>query len=136
MRAAVALAPDDPLILTHAAGRMFELGEFEDSQEYVSRAGSLVDLSDFVLGSDLVHLAGRLADHQGDAERARALLKGAVDVGPEDLEHARYVKDYARFLARQGEIEAARELARAALVHHPDDDELRALSETDSRQSK
>jgi hypothetical protein len=45
LRAAVALAPDDPVILTHAARRMFELGEFEDSQQYMSRAGGWSSLT-------------------------------------------------------------------------------------------
>jgi tetratricopeptide (TPR) repeat protein len=131
IRTAVALAPNDPVILTNAASRMFELGHFEESQKYASRAGDLVKLSEFVLGSDLVHLAGRLADHQGDTERARALLKAAADVGPEDRSHARRAKEFARFLARQGEADPAREVVRAALAAHPDDEELRQMSITD-----
>jgi len=131
LRAAVELAPDDPVTLTQAASRLFELGEFGLSQKFVSRPGRLVTLSEFVLGSDLVNLAGRLAAEQGDDDRARALLQAAVDVGSEDREHARYAKDLARFLASRGAPDPAREAVADALADHPDDVELRWMASTD-----
>jgi uncharacterized protein HemY len=88
-------------------------------------------LAQFVLGSDLVHLAGRLAAREGDTERAKTLLIAAVDVGPRDRGHARYAKVFARFLASQGDIESAREVVREALADHPEDEDLKRMSVTD-----
>ena len=43
---ALAIAPDDPGIVSRAASVMFHLGEFEISQRYVIRAGNLVGRAD------------------------------------------------------------------------------------------
>jgi tetratricopeptide (TPR) repeat protein len=125
--AAVAQSDDDPEVLTRAASTLLSLGEFELAQEYVTRAGSLVQLSRFALGAELVHLAGCLAVEQGDYDRARQLLTAAFEVGPAERGHARYAKVLARFLATQGDADEARAVVERAFADHPDDTELIAM---------
>jgi tetratricopeptide (TPR) repeat protein len=129
LRDAVALAPNDPIIATHAAAQLFEMGHFDTAQEYVTHAGELVELDTFRLGSELVWVAGRLAAEQGDNDRARRLLQTAVDVGPLDRAHARFAKTLARFLAKTGNGDAAMDVVSKALEDHPEDVELQRMME-------
>jgi len=122
------LAPDDPLILYRTGSLLFDLGDYDAAQKCVSETEKRVRLSDFVFGADLVHLAGRLAAKQGDDDRARLLLEAAVDVGPEEIGHARFAKVLAWYLVSRGEIDAARDVAGKALRDHPGDKDLYQLA--------
>lgn len=126
---ALDLDPRNPIVLTEAGSLLFDLKDYDAAQDCVSLVAGLVELSEFVHGAEVLHLAGRLAAERGESERARTMLQAAVDVGAQDIAHARYAKTLALYLAACGDVEAGRDVARKALTRHPDDHELKLMTE-------
>jgi tetratricopeptide (TPR) repeat protein len=126
LRRAGDLAPTDPLLLTQAASLLFTTGDRRLAQEYVTRAGELVTLSEFPLGAELVNVAGRLAASTGDSARARKLFEAAIEADPDT---ARYATDLVRFLVDLGDRDEAQTVAREVFLVHPDWQELRSAAE-------
>jgi tetratricopeptide (TPR) repeat protein len=126
LRRAVRLAPDDPGLLTKAAGVMFSFEEFEETREWVERAVSLAS-DDFPLAGSLVFISGRLAAQAGDDERAERLLRLAFEREREYPMNGRVLAD---FYASRGHLVEALRVVSEALRDHPDDE---TLSETRDR---
>jgi tetratricopeptide (TPR) repeat protein len=127
--AALALAPDDPEVLTFVAGVRFGVGEFDLAEECVARVRGMLAGSSLKLRTALDYTEGQLAAYRRDDERARRLLQSAVDTDPKHPDHAFYAKAFARFLSRRGETDAAMLVLRNALADHPDDVELTRMSD-------
>jgi uncharacterized protein HemY len=117
--------PTDAEHLAVGASLMFDAGELELAQDYVTRTGELATLSEFKLGSELVHTAGRLAAARGDMTRARSLFEGAFE---SETENAKFAKDLIRVLLAIGDTRAAHEVIGRSLASNPTDPELLALS--------
>lgn len=119
-RHAVALAPDDPIVLTRAGFMMLDLGLTDQALEWSRHAQERAD-ADFPLVFDLVHLGGKIALARDEPEVAERLLRLAFENQPETLGHGRYL---AALLEAQSRDEEALEVVEEALVHRPEDRDL------------
>ncbi len=120
---AIHLAPDDPGILTRGASLMFALGDIETARRWTERARTRAT-DEFPLLIPLIHLIGKLAEHQGSYEAAEEALTIAFRKEPETVDHGRVL---ARFYVRRGRLRDALRVVERALAEHQDDPWLGSL---------
>lgn len=120
---AVRLAPEEPALLFRCASLLFSLGEYDDSRAYAKRARTHAT-EDFPLLIDLIHLAGKLAEHKGNYPDAEKALRTAFCEDPKTPGHGRVLAEFYRRRARMGE---ALDVVAEARSHLPDDESLEQL---------
>src|SRR4051812_27477868 len=125
---AVALAGDDPGILTRAASSYFFDGAVAAARECADRAAALAP-RDFIFRDDLRALRRNIARREKSADTERA-LKSAFEKEPGQPEVG---ESLARLLARHGETYDAYVVLVRALRHRPDDSKLVKLREKIAR---
>lgn len=123
---AVTLAGENAYVRLEAAMVFFRLGDMSASASHAVAAGErFKQLREPQSQAALAHVLGRLARAGGNQEAAEQQLRLAVSLDPSDAE---YVVELADLLADVGSIDSAQQLVKDALVRHPGDERLLALS--------
>lgn len=124
-RRAAALARGNPDLQLQVASLLFALDDFDAAAEVLH--GPARELDDGCpLVAEFAHLLGRIAVERGDAPAvAEALLAGAFQLAPDELEHGQH---YGRLLAHRGRFRDAMGVVSFALEIHPADPDLLALA--------
>lgn len=120
VRVAVDLGRSDPAILTRSASLMYDLGHYDEAEQYLRSALGQVTET-FPLLADMLHLIGKLAIAKGDDTVAEKYLAKAFEADPGSPGFGHFL---ATLLARQGNRERSLSIIDRALAHDPPDAHL------------
>ena len=124
VRRSAAASAGDPSRLTQCARLMLTLDSYDDARSFAVAAGKQAG-GGFPLANELVYVFGRLAEAEGDDDRAERFLRLAFEDAPDVPEHALALAEFLRARGRSAEARAVVSQVRSLHSGHV------ALSELD-----